>query len=236
MLFSVVIPCFQNQEQLSTTVSSLLSELQKTEVNFEVILVDDASTDDTWRIIQELASGNSLVRGIQLASNVGAYNAITHGFKECKGDAIIVMAADGDDPPTLVPKLIENFKNVDAVLATKNTGNQSFLGSISSRLFWNTLKLTGAKNIIGNGSDFLLVSRSILESASKQGWKSGNTLVHLIQHAKSISSFEYEKGKNQPSSWTFSRKLKLFLETINQFIQIPGTPSKPPKTGVSNRC
>lgn len=236
MLISVVIPCFQNEKQLSKTVLSVLSELRSLESDFEVILVDDASTDKTWEIIQELSFNNQEVNGLQLARNVGAYNAITYGLNQIQGDAVIIMAADGDDPPNLISKLIQNFNNVDAVLATRNLEKTGFIGSVLSKTFWTTLKLIGAKNITHGGSDFLLVSRGILNSAILEGWKSGNTIVQLIQHAKTTDSITYQKGKNQPSSWTFSKKLKLFLQTVNQFVPIPGVRAKPPQTHVANRC
>ena len=236
MLISVVIPCFQNEKQLSKTVFSVLSELRSLESDFEVILVDDASTDKTWKIIQELSFNNQEINGLKLARNVGAYNAITYGLIQSQGDAVIIMAADGDDPPNLISRLIKNFNNVDAVLATRNLEQAGFIGSVLSQTFWTTLKFIGAKNITHGGSDFLLVSRGILNSAILEGWKSGNTIVQLIQHAKTTGSMTYQKGKNQPSSWTFSKKLKLFLQTVNQFVPIPGVRAKPPQTHVANRC
>lgn len=238
MLVSIVIPCFQNQDQLNTTVERILNSTKEiSNYDFELILIDDGSIDETWNIIQKITAQSEIVSGIRLKQNVGAYNAILTGFEKANGEAILIMAADGDDPPELIPELTNRYATkVDAVLAVRESSEKGLTSILASKFFHFTLKLTGAKNIFPGGSDYMLVSKEVIERCQAAGWKSGNTLIQLIQQAHRIQHIGYTKGRTRPSTWSFSKKLKLFLETVNQFVPLPGINSKPRQTEVSETC
>ena len=227
MLISIIIPCFQNEVQLTGTVERIIKAIGPLQDNFELILVDDGSTDGTWRIISNLSSRFEIIGGIKLAQNIGAYNALIAGFDNAKGDALLVMAADGDDPPELVPELLANLKDADAVLANRAESEKSWSNSFISKLFYAVLRLFGAKHIPKGGSDFLLMKREILKRCQKEGFKSGNTLVQLVQHANSVNIIPYKKGSSKSTSWTLKRKILLLLQTLNQFTNVPFVSKRP---------
>ena len=237
MQVSIVIPCYNNQYQLFDTVSRVVSACATVESEFEVLLIDDNSRDETWSIIQQLASHFSAVSGFKLKENVGAYNAILTGFNQAKGANILVMAADGDDPPRLIPKLLnEMSEEVDAVLANREQSEKDVLTRISGGIFRIALKLAGAKNLTPGGSDFLLFKKNLVNECHREGWKSGNTLIQIIQHASSIRTIPYTKGRSRPSTWTFSKKLRLFVQTLNQFVPIPTIDSKAKQGNIAASC
>lgn len=238
MRVSIVIPCYQNQDQLNDTVGKILNSVYEiTDHHFELILVDDGSTDNTWNKIKELSAHHGEVSGIRLKQNIGSYNAILHGFEKSNGDSILIMAADGDDPPELIPELVLLYsERTDAVLAVRESSEKGFLSILTSRIFIATLKLLGTKNIFPGGSDFMLVSKSLLDNCSSDGWKSGNTLVQLVQKAKDAETIGYTKGRSKPSTWSFGKKLKLFLQTVNQFVSLPGVEGSAKQSEIAETC
>ena len=227
MLVSIIIPCYQNESQLSITSERIWSAIAKHDDNLELLLIDDGSSDGTWNEIKKLAEQFEAVYGIKLKRNIGAYNAILAGFDHAKGDAIVVMAADGDDPPELISELLRNLQNNDAVLANRS-GSEKGLGSvIASKAFYGMLRTVGAKNIPAGGSDFVLVRREVVERCKNEEFKSGNTLIQLVQHAQRVATVPYIKGRSKPTTWSMTKKSVLFFQTLNQFIRVPFVQSKP---------
>lgn len=238
MLVSIVIPCFHNQDQLDDTVGRILDSIEEiTHHHFELVLVDDCSTDDTWKTIMELSAHHNQVSGIRLKQNIGAYNAVLHGFEKCTGDSVLIMAADGDDPPELIPNLVQLYsEKTEAVLAVRESSEKGFFSILASRIFIATLKLLDANNIFPGGSDFMLVSKHLIDTCSTDGWKSGNTLIQLVQKASNVQTIGYTKGRSKPSTWSFNKKLKLFIQTINQFISILGVTDSASQSEIAETC
>jgi glycosyltransferase involved in cell wall biosynthesis len=236
MLVSIVIPCYQNQNQIDSTVEQIINAVEEIDrFSFELVLVDDSSTDNTWQHIKDNAERFDQVKGIRLSENIGAYNAIVYGFEIANGELILVMAADGDDPPELLQKLVSHSDNsVDAVLAIRESSDKGLISVLLSKMFHFTLKLLGARNVYPSGSDFMIFRKELAQRCSQQGWKSGNTLIQIIQHANQTKTIGYRKGNSRNSTWTFGKKLTLFVQTMNQFIRIPGVSSEPKTTTVSD--
>lgn len=227
MLVSIIIPCYQNEGQLPDTVARILTTLAKHHYNAELLLIDDGSTDGTWKEIEKLAKALRTVHGIKLKRNIGAYNAILAGFEHAKGDTQLVMAADGDDPPEIISTLLANLQNNDAVLANRSGSQKGWSSTIISELFYGMLRTVGAKHIPAGGSDFVLVRSKVVERCRQEGFRSGNTLIQLVQHAQRVATVPYIKGRSKPTSWSMTRKVALFVQTLNQFIQLPWVRSEP---------
>lgn len=236
MLVSIVIPCYQNEAEIENTVYKIDRLLTTASIPAEILLIDDGSTDETWSKIKLLADRFKFVRRFQLHRNIGAYNAVLVGFEKATGDAILVMAADGDDPPSLIPSMLSSLHSADAVLANRQDSEKGILTQLISRLFHSGLRILGAKNVPKGGSDFLVVKRHVLHAAMKSGFPAGNTLVHLIQFADRIETIGYTKGKSKPTSWSFIAKARLMVQTFNQFLPIPFVKTHPTEATVVSEC
>lgn len=238
MKLSIIIPCFQNEKQLPNTVSRIVDSTTKlAEVETQIILIDDHSKDGTWQTIERLSQQYPSVNGFRLERNIGAYNAILIGMEKASGSHLLVMAADGDDPPELIPEMVQLMADdVDAVLGDRIQSEKDFLTKLASSFFRTVLKVVGAKNLASGGSDFVLVKRELAEQCAQNGWKSGNTLIQLVQHARDVRTVGYTKGRSKPTTWTFSKKVRLFLQTVNQFVRIPFIKPKAEQSLVSKSC
>ncbi|MCC6258477.1 MAG: glycosyltransferase family 2 protein, partial [Chitinophagaceae bacterium] len=105
MDISVVIPLLNEEESLPELLEWINRVMQKNSFTYEVILVDDGSTDNSWMVIEKLRENNNQVKGIRFRRNYGKSAALNEGFKAAEGDVIITMDADLQDSPDEIPEL-----------------------------------------------------------------------------------------------------------------------------------
>jgi glycosyltransferase involved in cell wall biosynthesis len=214
MAVSVIIPCYNNSNELNSTVAEVIGALGPQLQ--EIILIDDASIDTTWQQIVGLKSEfPNVIGGFRCTQNRGSYAALLIGFQHAQSELIAVMAADGDDPPALLPQLLGEMRTeVDLVQAVRVGVRSSVIQHVVSRLFYMTLKALGLKNIPNGGSDFILVRKEKVNSMQDHGWRKGNTLIQLFQLAENVVEVEYLKGNRGRSGWSFNKKFKLLVYTL----------------------
>ncbi len=162
---SVVVPIFGCRLCLDVLHARLTSVLKATGLTYELILVDDASPDEAWPVVKELASEDSRVVGIRLSRNYGQHAAITAGLKESRGLRVIVMDCDLQDPPEEIPHLIEKSRaGFDIVYARRTGKTQGFLRRLlTSTYSWIVQALTKRPLQTKYGT-FSLITRPVVEA------------------------------------------------------------------------
>jgi glycosyltransferase involved in cell wall biosynthesis len=105
MDISIVIPLFNEEESLPELTAWIEKVVNSHNLSYEIIMVDDGSTDDSWKIIEKLSASNNQIKGIRFQRNYGKSAALNEGFKAAKGDVIITMDADMQDSPDEIPEL-----------------------------------------------------------------------------------------------------------------------------------
>jgi glycosyltransferase involved in cell wall biosynthesis len=116
-LLSVVIPIFCEADHLSGTLAAVRQALAQCDLRFELLLVDDGSSDTTWQIVAGEAQAFPAVRALRLSRNFGKEAALCAGLEHARGDAVIVMDADGQHPPSLLPDLVRTWQTSGADIA-----------------------------------------------------------------------------------------------------------------------
>jgi len=149
MNLSIVIPLLNEEESLKELHDWIVRVMQSNHFLYEILFIDDGSTDDSWAIIQELSLANENVKGIRFLRNFGKSQALHAGFKAAKGDVIITMDADLQDNPEEIPdlyKMIET-EGYDLVSGWKKKRYDSVIAkNIPSKLFnWAARKTSGVK-------------------------------------------------------------------------------------------
>ena len=136
---SLVIPVYNEEAGIEILRQHLEPILNKLTIEYEIIFVDDGSHDNTSSLIQNWIKNNSRVSLIELSRNFGHQAAITAGLKEAKGDAVIIMDADLQDPPEILPQLIEKWQHgFHVVLAERRSRGEFFLKRILFEFFVTT--------------------------------------------------------------------------------------------------
>lgn len=164
-MLSVVVPVFNEEDTLRELHSRLSAALPPVEV-WEIVLVDDGSADGSWPLMRELSAADPRLRLVRLSRNFGHQAAITAGLEAARGEAVIVIDGDLQDPPELIPELVarwrDGFDVVYAVRAERTGENPVRLLAIS--LFYKLFRRISGGDIPANVGDFRLMSRRVVDA------------------------------------------------------------------------
>ena len=149
MNLSIVIPLLNEQNSLEELTNSISTVVKSLRLEFEIILIDDGSTDNSWKIISEICSNNQNVKGIRFLKNFGKSQALSAGFKACNGDVVVTMDADLQDDPNEIPELYKKVKEekFDLVSGWKKVRYDSIIfKNFPSKIFnWAARITSGVK-------------------------------------------------------------------------------------------
>jgi glycosyltransferase involved in cell wall biosynthesis len=149
MQLSIVIPLFNEQDSLTELTESIQSIILSQDLEYEIILIDDGSTDKSWSIIKNICSKHSNIKGLRFLRNFGKSQALSAGFKLCKGEVVITMDADLQDDPNEIPDLYKKIAidGFDLVSGWKKKRYDSFIfKNLPSKIFnWAARKTSGIK-------------------------------------------------------------------------------------------
>jgi len=165
-LVSLVMPCFNEAEVLPETYRRLSDAARAWDVAVEIVLVDDGSHDQTWHTIQSLAARDPRVRGLKLSRNFGHQAALGAGLSAARGDAVVTLDADLQDPPELVAELIERWRaGFDVVYAqrTRRDGETTFK-RMACAAFYRILDRVNEVPIPRDTGDFSLLDSRVVRT------------------------------------------------------------------------
>ena len=163
---SVVIPMYCEEEvaeECYKRVSKTLKELK--EYEYEIIFVNDGSQDKTLKILEEIARKDSNVKVISFSRNFGHQVAVTAGIKEVTGDAIVIMDADLQDPPELIPDMLKYWEQGNEIIygTRKTRKGESAFKLLTAKMFYKTLNALSDVEIPKDTGDFRLVDRKVID-------------------------------------------------------------------------
>jgi glycosyltransferase involved in cell wall biosynthesis len=224
-LISVVIPLYNEGSLVQALVSDLRHALEQIGCRFEIILVDDGSSDDTWERIKHEARSLPALRAMRLSRNFGKELALCAGLERTRGDAVVVMDGDGQHPPSLLPIMVETWRTsgADIVQAVKvDRGRESATSKLGAFLFYLILnKLSGFE--LKGASDFKLMNRKVLdtwvEMRERNVFFRGMTAWMGFKVAQ--IPFEVAARRTGKSGWSYFRRAKLALIGITTFSSFP---------------
>ena len=163
---SVVVPCFNEEEGLREANRRLTFSLEKLELRFEILYVDDGSSDTTFAVARALQADDSRIRVLSFSRNFGHQMAITAGIQHATGGAVVVIDADLQDPPEVIGDLVEQWKlghDVVYGLRTEREGESAFK-LWSAQLFYRVISRLSDTEIPLNVGDFRLMSRRAVDA------------------------------------------------------------------------
>ena len=221
---SVVCPEYRGEKAVQELVERISTSIRKITEDFEIILVNDASPDNTWLEIVKVCANNPNVKGLDLSRNFGQHNAITAGLTYAKGDWVVIMDCDLQDLPEEIPNLYnEAQKGYDIVFARRTVKHVGWWKRFSSTAFHATLDwLSGAHTdpAIGNfGIYHSKVAKAML--AIPQQTRGLQTLLSIVGFKSSSIEVEQAPSARGGSSYTLR---KLFIQAFNVILSRTNRP------------
>lgn len=168
MKLSIVIPCYNEEKVLGLTIERVLSIAKTCSESFELILIDDGSRDGTWNMIKRAAEMSASVRGIRLSRNFGHQVALSAGLESALGDRIFIIDADLQDPPELLPRMMEELDaGADVAYGRRlSREGESRFKLATAYLFYRFINWLSDVDIPKDSGDFRLVSRVVLDAVN----------------------------------------------------------------------
>ena len=221
MKVSIVVPVFNSALMLKELAQRINKTMETIDLenNFELILVNDFSSDNSWSVIKELIHQYSYIRGINLAENFGQHNAIMAGFNNCVGDFIITIDDDLQHQPEFIPDILKTLREFNKDVCYTNYKNRKHIG-------WKRL-VSNLNNIV---SSFILNKPLEVYMSSYRGltkklkteiinYKQSNVYIDglIILHAKEIGMINIDHKARKYGESNYNLK-KLFILWSNMFL------------------
>ncbi|MEW6468165.1 MAG: glycosyltransferase family 2 protein [Bacteroidota bacterium] len=222
---SVVSPVYRSSPLVDELVMRLRSELSKITENFEIILVDDRSPDDSWNKIEENCRNDKRIKGIRLSRNFGQHPAMLSGLNHARGEWVVVMDCDLQDRPEEIPNLFRKATETqaDLVLALRNNRQDGIFKKLFSRAFYALLSyLTGTEQD-PRIANFGIYKRKVVDAVKQMPEYNRYFPVMVRWTGFRPEKMEVTHGKREKgrSAYNFSRHFHLALQIILSFSEKP---------------
>lgn len=222
---SVVVPAHNEEKSIPRLLEALHEVFSHLPYELELLVVDDTSTDRTLEIVESLAHSDSRVKYLSFAKNAGQQAATSAGLTYASGDAVIIMDADLQHPPSIIPALIQKWEEgsmlVFGVRATHT--HESFLRGLASGMANALINIRHHSGLPGNTADFSLIDRSVAEVFKTLPAREVMTRYRLasLSTKRAYVPFPVTVRTEGESKYTYKKLLRLFWKS---FIgeQIPG--------------
>ena len=223
---SIIAPFFNEEESLPIFLEEVLNIVEELgEYNFEIIFIDDGSTDNSLVFLKEKAKENKNIIVLELSRNFGKEAALTAGIDIANGSAIIPIDVDLQDPPNLINKMIKKWKSgSDVVLAKReNRLNENFLKRISASFFYKIYSFFVGNSKISNVGDFRLIDKRVVDNIKNLKEKNRYMKGLLSWPGFSSAEISYTRNKRKAgkSKFTFLKLLNLGFEGVTSFSVLP---------------
>ena len=224
MKLSIISPVYKAESILPELVRRINISATKITDDFEIVLVEDCGPDQSWRVIQDLATNDSRIKGIKLSKNFGQHYAITCGLEHANGEWIVVMDCDLQDQPEEILKLYNKaIDGYDVVLARREIRKDTFIKKVSSKLFYRTLGYLTGSNLDESIANFGIYNKIVINSILKLNESIRNfpTMVRWVGFNQTSIPVEHANRYEGESSYDFKKLTNLALDIILAYSDKP---------------
>ena len=224
-LVSIIIPVYNEEAVITDMLQEVKQSLNNIEENIEIICVNDGSNDRTLEIIRELAKENTCIRVLDLSRNFGHQIAVTAGIDHCKGDCAIIIDADLQDPPSLIPQMVEKWKeNYHVVYAKRNVRKgENWFKLWTAKMFYRLLKKITRIDIPLDTGDFRLIDRQVIDALKQMPERFRYIRGMIAWIGFNATGVEYDRQERLKGSskYPFRKSLALAIDGIISFSFFP---------------
>lgn len=222
---SIISPIYGAATLLEELVSQIQIATSHITDEFEIILVEDCSPDNSWNIIKSLSAKDHRIKGIRLSRNFGQQNALNAGLDYASGDWVVTLDCDLQDDPIYIEKLYQKgLEGYDIVFASRRNRKDGWIKKVCSKLFYNFLGYLTETDQDSSIANYVLYRRIVVDTMKQLGdyyryypmvnrWVGFNVFKLGIEHSKRMDNIK--------SSYSIDKRLKLAYATIIAFSDKP---------------
>jgi dolichol-phosphate mannosyltransferase len=223
--YSIVVPVFNEEEGIIESYKRLKKVLDSLQESYELLFVNDGSRDKTAAIINELCEMDKKLKFINFSRNFGHQIAITAGMDFSEGDAIVVIDADLQDPPEVIPKMIEKWKEGYEVVYGKRLERQgeTFFKKFTAKLFYRFLKTMTDVEIPVDTGDFRLIDRKVCDALKQVNERNRYVrgLISWLGFKQTGVEFSRDKRFAGETKYPLKKMFKFAFDAITSFSYKP---------------
>lgn len=220
-LLSVIVPCYNEELNINSFYKSLVRVLDKLPLSYELIYVNDGSQDRTLEKLHRLSAKSKDVRVLNLSRNFGKEVATTAGIRYARGNALVMIDADGQHPAELIPKFVKKWQQGAQVVIGVREGNQKegFVKKYGSKLFYKLLNKLARTPMVPGSTDYRLIDRAVQAEFILLSERNRNTrgLIDWLGFRQEYVTFQANPRLAGGASYSFSKLLHLAL---NSFVSL----------------
>ncbi len=223
-LISIVIPVYNEAANLPLLYKELTRHTQRLPYRFEVILVDDGSSDESARIIRRLSDSDPDVSAIELARNFGKEAAVSAGLHAAKGEAAVVMDADLQMPPRLLGDFIAQWEDgSDIVVGVFASRKMGLIRRMGAGVFYRIMGAIGDAKITPHATDYRLLDRQVLDAFNNLTEHNRMTrgMIDWLGFKRAYVPFEQEARRHGKPSYSFKGLVTLAMNSFTSYSLLP---------------
>lgn len=227
-LLSVVVPCYNEEENVHYFYEELLKNqpfFEEKKMDVEVIYVDDGSKDGTVAEVKKLAKNDERVKMVSFSRNFGKEAAIFAGFQKAKGDYVVMMDADLQDPPSLLPEMFSYIEQGYDSVATRRVSRKGEppIRSFFARMFYKLMNKISKADIVDGARDYRLMTRQVVDSILAMGEynRFSKGIFGWVGYETKWIEYENIERVHGETKWSFWKLFIYSIEGITAFSTVP---------------
>jgi dolichol-phosphate mannosyltransferase len=223
-MLSVIIPAYNEEVNIRKAAGVLSSLLTAEKISFELIFVDDGSTDNSWGEISALSADEDFIRGVRFSRNFGKEGAIFAGLRRASGECALVIDCDLQHPPELVPEMYRLWKQgAEVVEAVKRSrGRESIFYKMFAKLFYRAMRAAPGMDL-DRASDFKLLDRKVIDALLEMPERLTffRALSSWVGFRREQIEFDVQPRAGGKTKWSFRKLFKFALSNLTSFTNFP---------------
>ena len=223
-MLTVVVPVYNEEKQIEKTIAAISGTLHGITGQYQLVLVDDGSGDQTWQVLKSLADKVPGLEAIRFSRNFGKEAAIMAGLSRARGDACVIMDADLQHPPELIPEMFrlweKGFEVVEAV--KEDRGRESSFSRLGASLFYKIMhRLSGFD--LENASDYKLLDKKVVQALLQMPERETffRGLSAWVGYSRAEVYFKVPERETGKSRWSALKLMRLAIGAFTSFSSLP---------------
>lgn len=221
---SLITPIYKNEKNIIPFYESFMKEIAPYVEDYEIIMVNDGSPDNSWEIMKILAEKDPKIKIIKLSRNFGAYEANFIGYMYATGDCITTKAVDLQEPAELTVNMFQAWKDgAKIVLAVREKRYDSCITNLTANLYYQIIRKLVQKNMPKGGFDIYLIDRQVADLIIKMQERNSPITLQILWAGFEPELISYVRRKREigTSSWSLGKKIKLAIDSLINFSYVP---------------